>query len=120
MLGVEKPRGQASTTRGRRTPGDCALCILLFTALLFTGCGKRDRLMKETRAAADEICSCVSPDKSVTTLEECGQKAWKKYEAAEVALNAAGYDVGPDYAAVHARRLQCQDNITRRQLELVK
>jgi hypothetical protein len=96
------------------------MLVCLIGGLLVAGCGKRGQLMQETRAAADEICSCVTPEKSVQALEECGQKTWKKYETREVALNAAGYDDGPDYAAIHARRLECQDKISRRQNELVK
>ena len=83
-----------------------------------SGC-ERSRLLSETRAAADDICACVTPDKTVDQLSACDGDSWKRYEAKEIALNQAHEDNGPEYAAIHARRLECQDNITRRQSELI-
>lgn len=76
--------------------------------------------MKEARDTAEAICACVTPTATIDELVACDAAAWKRYEAAEVALNAAKLDDGPEYAKIHARRLACQSQVTQRELELSK
>jgi hypothetical protein len=99
----------------RRVAISCSLIVLSLGA---SAC-ERSRLLRETRQAAEDICACVTPDKSTDDLSTCYADTWKRFEAKEIQLHDAHGDDGPEYAAIHARRLECQDNITRRQLELV-
>lgn len=95
-------------------------CLVALAFISSIGCGERAKLMDETRAAAEAICACVKPASDVEELARCEGEAWVVYDRAEGALNAAKFDEGPEYAAIHSRRLACQDKVASRQLELTK